>query len=828
MRYNNAQEILELCTAHHHLMYKLLFAFVFILTAATMHAQVVRVYGRVTNTKQEPLSYASVHLKSSSVGTISKEDGTFELYISKGTYEIVVSMMGYKTTIIPVVVNEETLQNVILQDDEEKNTLSEVLIKVKLKDRADEIMRKLVDNKENITSAANAYSYRAYIKAIQQDSGFADKNAPLATFPGMALTEIVLKVDKEGDKIKEERLGVKVRGEPKHLFYLSTTEGDFNFYNNLIQVQSISPTPFVSPVSETGLISYRFKTVNIERRGREKLYTISVRPRAMTNATMEGELTVSDSTWNIVHCRFSFPSYHLQEYNFFEVEQDYDFIGNEAWLLNREKFTYYAKGNKSKFSGETIVNFSDYILHPKFDRRHFTTELSVTSEQAYHRDSSFWRQARKEPLSIKESEFLHYRDSLLAITRTKAYLDSLDKANNKLDWKKFGFFGQTLFDHEKNRSWYLPPLISLYKPFAFGGGRINASVGYGKFYRSHKNIFWNASLSYGLRNKDINGSLELNRMYNPFNRGYYSLSAVREFQFIYEGDAWINMIKRSNIYLNNQLGVGHGLEIFNGLMLRNELAIALRRSVSNYKTGTLVDSLLGTVLNNNQPIPFQPYNAFYGKIRLEYTPFQQYRREPLEKVILGSKWPTAYVEWRKGIPRVLGSEVNFDYLEFGLEQELHLGLIGLMKYTVRTGSFLTTTDLRLIDYQFERRGDPLLFMNPQKAFQALDSTFPVFNRFYEGHLVHEFNGFLINKIPLLKKLKLREIAGTGFLITQERNLRYAELFAGLERAFQSPFNPLDKFKIGVYIVTSAANKFSNPIQFKVGFTTWDKRRGKWF
>ncbi|HEY0041865.1 MAG TPA: carboxypeptidase-like regulatory domain-containing protein, partial [Flavisolibacter sp.] len=90
------------------------------------------------------------------------------------------------------------------------------------------------------------------------------------------------------------------------------------------------------------------------------------------------------------------------------------------------------------------------------------------------------------------------------------------------------------------------------------------------------------------------------------------------------------------------------------------------------------------------------------------------------------------------------------------------------------------------------------------------------------------NGFLLNKIPLLKKLKLREIAGTGFLITQERNLRYAEVFAGIERAFQSPFNPLDKFKVGIYVVGSAANQFRNPFQFKVGFTTWDKRRGKWF
>lgn len=812
--------------------YKFFLFFSLLLLAASANAQVVRVYGKITNNKFEPLPNASVHLKTSSVGTLSKDDGSYELFISKGTYEIVVSMMGYKTRILPMVVNEEILQNVILEDDEEKSTLSEVIIKVKLKDRADEIMEKLVEHKDSINNLVKSYSYKAYIKAIQQDSSFTTLNesdsVQTAEPTVKTLTEILLKVDKEAGNIKEERLGVKVNGDQKKLFYLTTTDGDFNFYNNLISIPTISPTPFVSPVSGTGLLSYKFKTLRIERRGREKLYTISVRPKALTNATVEGELTVSDSTWTILYARFRFPQYHLQEYNFFEVEQQYDFIDNKAWLLNQQKFSYYADGRKSRISGQTLVNYSDYELNKQFDRRYFNNEISVTTEKAYNRDSTFWKAARSQTLSGREAEFIRYRDSLFAITQTKAYIDSIDREVNRITWKKIGFFGQTLYNREKERSWYLPPLISLYSPFAFGGGRINASIGYGKFYPNRKNVFVNASLSYGLRNKDINGSLELNRMYNPFNRGYYTISAKREFQFIYEGDAYINMIKRSNIYLNNQLGVGHGLEIFNGLFLRNELGIALRRSVSNYKTGNLVDSLLGDILNNNEPVPFQPYNALYGKVRLEYTPFQKYRREPLEKVILGSKWPTIYIEWRKGIKNVLASEVDFDYLEFGLQQTLNLGLVGLSKYTVKTGSFINTNDLRLIDYSFQRRGDPLLFMNPHLSFQALDSTFPVFKRFYEGHLVHEFNGFLLNKIPLLKKLKLREIAGTGFLFTQERNLRYAELFAGVERAFQSPFNPLDKFKIGIYVVTSAANQFSNPVQFKIGFTTWDKRRGKWF
>ncbi len=102
--------------------------------------------------------------------------------------------------------------------------------------------------------------------------------------------------------------------------------------------------------------------------------------------------------------------------------------------------------------------------------------------------------------------------------------------------------------------------------------------------------------------------------------------------------------------------------------------------------------------------------------------------------------------------------------------------------------------------------------------------------FMKAHYVHEFNGAIINKIPLMKKLELREVAGAGFLIAPERNLRYGEVFAGIERVFKWPFNPLTKFKLRRFyaLVGSAANQFKNPIQFKIGITSWDKVRNKWF
>ena len=211
-------------------------------------------------------------------------------------------------------------------------------------------------------------------------------------------------------------------------------------------------------------------------------------------------------------------------------------------------------------------------------------------------------------------------------------------------------------------------------------------------------------------------------------------------------------------------------------------------------------------------------------ITLEYTPRQMYMREPRQKVILGSKYPTIYGTWRKGVPGVLKSIVDYDYVEVGLKQRLKLGLLGISEYKIFTGNFITKKNLQQIDYKFIRRGDPWVFNEPTRNFQSLDSTFPVFNTFVEGHYLHEFYGALINKIPYLKKLKLYEIAGSGALYVPERKLIYFELFAGLEKPFKF-FG--EKFKLGVYVVSSIANQQNNPFQFKIGVQHYDIYRNRW-
>ncbi|HEY6063131.1 MAG TPA: DUF5686 and carboxypeptidase regulatory-like domain-containing protein, partial [Chitinophagaceae bacterium] len=759
---------------------KLVLVLLFFLQAFFANGQLYKLSGWIVNDKKEPLSLASVEIKELRKGSVSKDDGSYEFYLERGKYDIVVSLVGYKSKVVTVYINNEDLSETITLEDAESGNLSEVLIKVKARDRADELIRNVLKNKESILDAIGSYSYHAYIRAFQMDSVTAKKRSENTgdtiakeNYDDMSMTEVSLKVDRnDNGQLKEEKLGIVRRGSTESLFYLSALEGDFYIYNNLINAPPVSKIPFVSPLSYSGLVAYKFKTIKIDRTIKPKVYTIAIRPRQLSNATIEGEISIQDSTWAVFSTDFRLPPAHMPEFDYMEVKQQYDKVGDSARMITRQQFTYYTKTKKGKLFGETVVAYSNYELKKNFKKGYFGNEVSSTSEEAYQKDSTFWKSVRLEPLSKQQELYAHYQDSVYRYRRSEAYLDSMDNVLNKITWKKMLIFGQIFNDHKKERVWILPPITSLIQPVAFGGIRLKVAGAYRKTFPSRKKLELEADVSYGFRNHDVNGEVGVKRLYNPFNKGEFSIRAGRNFEFIYPGDAWVNVLKRSNIYLNNYLEIEHGLDIFSGFRLLNSFQVAFRRSVSDYKVSNNADSIFG--IPNEPPVVFDPYNATYNEVKLYYTPKLRFIREPKEKIYIGSKWPTFYVIWRKGIPKLFSSKIDFDYLEFGVEHHINLGVAGQTNYIIKSGDFVNTKDLRIIDYKFMRQGDPLFFQNPNKAFQALDSTFPVFHRYYQGNLVHEFNGFLINRIPFLKKLKLQEVAGGGFLITKDRSLRYLE------------------------------------------------------
>ena len=807
----------------------------------SIQAQQYRLTGVVVDAKLEPLSYVTVQIKDLQIGTKTNDHGIFEFQLEEGEYELVFSLLGYqKQSIRFIHQKNDPPQRIILQENQ--NDLNEIKVVTFKKDRAEDIIRNTIKQKGKLQDAAATYSAKVYIRATQELNTYIapaklkrmSDSARLALdklLPAMSMSEVYLQLNHDyPNKIKEERLAVKNRtdkqakekGLDQSLFFLSTTEGDFSLYNNLVKVPALSETPMLSPISYSGLMAYKYKTKNIAKKTNYTIYTIQFTPTKLGNALLEGEVQIVDTSWAIVKAHFQFPSFHMPEYDHFEVWQDLQFVDQKAWLPTRQEFIYHTKQGRSKSSGRTIAVYDDYNVDTVFSKRTFNRELSSTTVEAYQKDSNFWNQARKEPLNEREIRYIQVADSTYRHTHSEAYLDSVDKADNRITILKVLVLGQQFYNHRKERGFSIAPVISMYRPFLPGGSRVAINGGYSKIFPNKTSLSINGEISFGFFNKDFMGDLSIVRIYNPFSKGYFTISGGRSFDMIFMGDAYINLFRRSNFYIKNSIQVEHGIELLNGLVFRSTVEFAERQSISTLKLRRQYDTLLKY---NNEPINFKPYNALYLGLMLEYTPFQMYIREPKQKIILGSNYPTLYVKWQKGIPGIVNSVVDFDYLEIGAKQKIKLGLAGISQFRFYYGTFLQKKNLLYIDYKFISRGNPYLFNNPLRSFQALDSTFPIFNNFLEAHYLHHFNGSILNKLPFIKKLKLLEVAGGGFLFVPERKLNYGEAYVGIEKIIRFW---RERFKIGFYFVGSLANKYNNPYQIKFGLDQFNKRTNSWY
>ena len=84
-------------------------SFIIFLLLNNAFAQPIKVFGTITNTNLEPLPYASIEVKEEQLGKIADAKGNYEFTLKEGKYDLIVSLVGYKTQVITVVLDKITL-----------------------------------------------------------------------------------------------------------------------------------------------------------------------------------------------------------------------------------------------------------------------------------------------------------------------------------------------------------------------------------------------------------------------------------------------------------------------------------------------------------------------------------------------------------------------------------------------------------------------------------------------------------------------------------------------------------------------------------------------
>ncbi len=222
--------------------------------------------------------------------------------------------------------------------------------------------------------------------------------------------------------------------------------------------------------------------------------------------------------------------------------------------------------------------------------------------------------------------------------------------------------------------------------------------------------------------------------------------------------------------------INHRIEIANGLMLWANIIYARRLPLEN--TSDL--SVKNKEEDFEPNISFEEHDAFSLSATLQYKPGQKFISRPDQKILLGSKWPTFAVSYRKSIPGVIESDLDYDIIEFRISDEVSLGMFGNETYSVKLGTFLRDNTVELMDYRHFNGNQTVFGLHYRDGFQLLDYYAPsTTNKYIEAHFQHNFEGFFFNKIPCFRKLKFQEVFGFHFLYSEDYT-DYTELSIGIE------------------------------------------------
>jgi len=788
------------------------------LLLGTIHANAQAIEGRVVDEKGAPIPFANIFIDDEfKTGTSTDDVGRYYMKLrTRGDYRIVVSAIGYTSLIDTLIVEEDVLlKNFTLNTSE--SDLEAIIVKANKRDPAYAIMRKVVDGKKQYLKSISSYRAKVYLKATEEIENLQTEKAkkkkeiitldgaPLDPFEeqkkeqqeflaGLNMIELEMMLNyKYPRKYKEERTAYKLYGSKDGLFIPIFGDADFNFYKNQVDFGGITETKIISPFSNTAVLSYKFKLEETLIEEDQTVYRIRVTPRKIGNATCAGEVFVNGDLWNINRLVLKLNKGGLKIFDQLEIEQNYEQVSDTTWLPTRQVFNYKTKvGKKKKFEGSTSIKFSDIEVNYSFSEKFFGNELAITTKEAYERDSTYWAGARVEPLTEKESKVVELRDSINEVLNSRAYKDSVEQEFNKVTLLEIFWEGVGFRSHEKQENIWIGSLPSLLDFEVIGGFRFGPRGGYFKRWESGKLISTNMNVNIGLKNFDLQGDAYALYRYAPMQRADVWASVGRNFSNLNDFDAILNQLRSSNYILTDNIRLGHQIELFNGLYLNNTFAYIDRQSALRFDNGTFLDEFIEA----RPAIDFDPYQSFIVSTELSFTPQQKFITEPNRKLVLGSKWPTFTLKYRKGVNKVFGSDIDFDYTAFAVEQQIEFAAMGNTRYNFELGAFPNSKDLRFVDIKRFNQSNFIIYTDPLYNFQLLDTLLTTSKPFAELHFIHHFNGALINNIPLVKKTNVNVVVGGGLLYVSESNYRYEELYAGLERVFK--LGPRRRLRVGIY------------------------------
>ncbi len=780
--------------------------FLFLLISSRLFSQ--QITGKITDENNKAIPFASIYIKNTTKGTSANSEGEYVLQLKAGTYDVQYKAVGYKQESRRVELTGNQQINVVLKS--ETYQLKDVVIRSGGEDPAYAIIRKAIKKRKAHLNEVNAYTCEVYIKGLQKllaapkkFMGFDVQKATREAGLDSNRRGIVYLSESESklsflrpDNVHEEMISSKVSGSNRAFSYNRASDVKVNFYENIQDWNGLSNRPLVSPIADNALFYYKYKLLGTSVENGETVNKIQVIPRRGYDACFQGYIYILEDSWRIYGLDLFITK--QQNINFVDtlrVNEQFLPVSEQVWMPSAIKFDFTGGIFGFKIGGYYISVYKDYDLNPSFNKKDFAEVLRI-SKGVNKKDSTFWEHERPIPLTAEEKTDYKNKAVLAKKRESKPYLDSLDKVNNKFKPGSLLWGGYHHRDRYAHEYYNLDPLLTSVGFNTVQGFRFNYGASFSKQTDSLNNryLFVAAKIGYGFADHRPNGDIIATIPSGPFIIDLKAGSDVLDLNNHAPISSFVNSVyslfERQNyekLYQKQFLSAGLSTRITGGWLAGLVAEWANRTWLPNSSSFSFFNPGNRSYTSNSpfiptQDIPLFPQNqSFKLNFRTTYDFSDKYETYPDGKRYLPSPYPTIGLNFTKGVKNLLGSDVDYDLLSVDISKSnIDAGVLGRTSFYISAGKFLNNNKLFYPDYQQFSGNEVLFYKSGINSFLLLNYyTYSTYTEYIEGHLEHNFSGFITNKIPLIRKLKLQEIVDINYLTTPALK-NYAEFGFGLQ------------------------------------------------
>lgn len=775
----------------------------------------------VTN---EVLPFVTVQFEGTSIGVFTDDNGKFYIRNRANKTDVSISFLGYKTYKLTVPAGRVTNKEILLQPED--LSLQEVVVRPKKEkyskknNPAVDLINKVIAHKDsNNVASKDHYQCREYDRIIFALNDFKPEQGQfkrLKFLPNYVDTSIIdnrlilpfsvretmsdyyyRRKPKSEKRVVEafDRSGIDDAMDIKNLeSVINEVFKDISIYDNSM---TFMMQDFISPLSSTNSVNfyrwYIMDTITME--DNKRYIDLAFAPFNSRDIGLTGNLYIStDSTYAVKRAIMKAPrNINLNFVDELIIRHDFKQTEDKKWVPESQRTAMDLSLYKAiKFYVDKTRVFDNYIFDQPVDSVYKEAAPVLYTQGYEEKPKDYW-------IAHRPSNYKDYKmDEMVEDIRNISFFNFL------INFGKLaseGYF-HTSNDPKKNKL-DLGTLLTFYSYNAVEGNRFRgtfattpnfnkhlALYGYGAYGTKDGKFKYYGEATWSFREiKDHKDEFPRNNLILAYK---YDINDLGQRYTQSERDYIFMSLRSSNAEkstYNRQAQVAYHREYYNGF--------SYKISGQTYDERPAGNLLFRKYGENNDIILDDKILSTEAKLELRYAPNEKFYQQKRKRYPIPSERFVMDLTHTAGLKGVLGGMYDYNKISFSLYKEFWIAPYGKIGLNIDAENMWGEAPFPLLISPSANSS----FTIQEGSFYLLEPLEFLHDRQVSWEINYRMGGWLLNRIPLINKLKLREVFGfrgvIGDLSNRNNPLYNHDLLIFPEGGYQARKSPYMEYNVGI-------------------------------